>query len=125
MKLRITGCVGLVVLLLGLRSFAGDAGPRSFRGEIADSQCALNVHSLTHSHQEMLKSKTMGGDSTSCVLYCTRYLGGSFVLVVKKDIYHLDDQSEAQKFAGKHVKVEGSLDAKTKIIHALSIEVEP
>ena len=125
MKLRITACVGLVALLLGLRAAAADAGARTFRGEVADSQCALNIHSLTHSHQEMLKSKTMGGDSTSCVLYCTRYLGGSFVLVVKKDIYHLDDQGEAQRFAGKRVKVEGSLDAKTKVIHVLNMDVEP
>ena len=33
------------------------------RGKVADTQCALNVHSLTRSHNDMLKSKTVGGHS--------------------------------------------------------------
>src|SRR5438477_2423169 len=36
---------------------------QSFAGEIADTQCALNVHSLTRSHQEMIKAKQMGPDA--------------------------------------------------------------
>ena len=35
--------------------------PQIFHGEIGDTQCALNVHSMTRSHTEMLKSKKMGG----------------------------------------------------------------
>jgi hypothetical protein len=97
--------------------------PRTFFGEIADSQCALNVHSLTRSHQEMLKSKSMGGTSASCATYCIKYLGGDFVLAAKKDVYRLDDQEKAAKFAGERVKVIGILQSKKGTIHIVNIEV--
>ena len=117
------GAAGLALCLAGL-SFARDEEVKTYHGEVADSQCALNVHSLTHSHQEMLKSKSMGGDSASCARYCTTYLGGTFVLSVKKDIYHLDDQTAARLFAGRKVKVSGTLDPKSKTIHVLNVEPE-
>ncbi len=111
-------------LLLALASYAADGSTRTFKGEIGDSQCALNIHSMTRSHQEMLKSKAMGGDAASCANYCTKYLGGNFVLVVKNNVYHLDDQSKARDFAGKRVKVTGTLDSKSKTIHILTIGLE-
>lgn len=123
MKRIPTGAAGLVLCITGLL-FAGDDEVKTYRGEVADSQCALNVHSLTHSHQEMLKSKSMGGDSTSCARYCTTYLGGTFVLSVKKDIYHLDDQTAVQRFAGRRVKVNGILDPKSKTIHVVNVEAD-
>lgn len=111
---------GLILLLSSL-SFAEEAS-RTFVGEIGDSQCALNIHSLTRSHKEMLKSKAMGGDAAECANYCTKYLGGSFVLVIKNDVYRLDDQTRAQIFAGKRVKITGTLDSKSNTIHVLGIE---
>src|SRR5271166_1851052 len=84
-----------------------------FHGEVSDSQCALNVHSLTRSHQEMLKSKNMGGTSASCALYCIKYLGGNLVLTSKKHVYHLDNQELAMQYIGEKVLVEGTLDSKT------------
>jgi hypothetical protein len=36
--------------------------------------------------------------------------------------YHLDDQQQASKFAGKKVLVEGQLDASTNVIHVQQIE---
>src|SRR6476660_7363705 len=89
----------------------------TFYGEIADSQCALNVHSLTRSHEEMLKSKSMGGTSRNCTLYCIQYLGGDFVLSSKNDVFRLDDQDKAKQFAGMKVKITGNMDAKTKMVH--------
>jgi hypothetical protein len=123
MKRILMGAAGLVLCIARL-SFAADDEVKTYRGEVADSQCALNVHSLTHSHQEMLKSKSMGGDSASCARYCTTYLGGTFVLSVKKDIYHLDDQTVVQRFAGRRVKVSGILDPKSKTIHVVNVEAE-
>jgi hypothetical protein len=123
MKRILMGAAG-VLLAMAAFSYAGDEQIRTFRGEIADNQCALNIHSLTHSHQEMLKSKSMGGDSGSCAQYCVRYLGGSFVLSSKKEVYRLDDQGSAEKFAGKRVKISGTLDGKTKTIHVTGIEAE-
>src|ERR1700730_9890981 len=79
---------------------AGKDKIQVFRGEIADRQCSLNVHSLTRSHQEMLEAKSMGGTSRNCTLYCIQYLGGDFVLSSKNDVLRLDDQDKAKQFAG-------------------------
>ena len=116
---------GLIVLLVVVAlATAGSEDSWTFRGEIADSQCALNVHSLTRSHQEMLKSKSMGGTSLSCSLYCVKYLGGDLVLTSRKHVYHLDDQELVQKFIGEKVKIKGPLDQKTNTIHVEKIEVD-
>jgi hypothetical protein len=95
-----------------------------FRGDVSDSQCALNVHSLTRSHQEMLKSKSMGGNSTSCSLYCIKNLGGEFVLAAGKTVYRLDKQDAVRDFAGQKAKITGTLDPKTKTIHVEKVEIE-
>lgn len=112
------------VVALSLAAFAGGEEPRTFHGEIADSQCSMNVHSLTRSHQEMLKSKSMGGTSLSCTLYCIRYLGGDLVLSSKKEVYRLDDQDSAKKFIGQKVKISGTLEPKTNTIHVVKIETD-
>lgn len=112
------------VLLAVALGYAGDDASWTFRGEIADSQCALNVHSLTRSHQEMLKSRSMGGTSSSCALYCIKYLGGNLVLTSRKHVYHLDNQGLAMKFIGEKVQIEGALDSKTDTIHIDKIAVD-
>jgi hypothetical protein len=111
-------------LCLSAQAGADKERPKAYYGEIADSQCSLNVHSLTRSHEEMLKSKSMGGTSRSCTLYCIQYLGGDFVLSSKNDVFRLDDQDKAKEFAGMKVKITGSLDPKTKTIHVESMEGE-
>lgn len=112
-----------LLITSGMLGFAADDAVRTFHGEVADSQCSMNVYSLTRSHEEMLKSKSMGGNSASCTLYCIRYMGGEFVLSMKNDVYYLDSPS-VQNFAGEKVKVTGTFDAKTKTIHAMKIEPE-
>ena len=94
---------------------------KTFRGEISDSQCALNVHSLTRSHEEMLKSKSMGGTSRSCSQYCIEHLGGELVLSSGATVFRLDNQSAAREYAGQKAKVVGTLDPKTKTVHIVSI----
>jgi len=98
-------------------------GRRTFVGEISDSQCAMNVHSLTRSHKEMLKSKSMGGSAAECATYCVKYLGGDYVLSSKADVFRLDDQAQAATFAGQAVKLVGVLGPKSTI-HVISIEVD-
>ncbi len=108
-------------------AFAGVAhgqGTRVFRGEISDSQCALNVHSLTRSHQEMLKSKSMGGTSNTCAVYCIEHLGGSLVLSAGKEVYRLDRPDLVHGFEGQKVKITGTLDSKVNQIHVMKIELE-
>src|ERR1700734_1995480 len=82
-----------------------------FRGEVSDSQCALNIHSLTRSHQEMLKSKSMGGTATSCSVYCIEHLGGYLVLSSGKDVFRLDRADLVHGFEGQKVKLTGVLNA--------------
>jgi hypothetical protein len=94
---------------------------REFRGEIADSSCAMNIHSLSRSHKEMLKAKYMGTSDGDCARYCVRNLGSSFVLVSAKDVYRIDHQEEVEKFAGKKVIVKGKLDSKTNTVSVTSI----
>jgi hypothetical protein len=49
-------------------------------------------------------------------------MGGSYVLVVKNDVYKLDDQVKAEQFAGKKVKINGSLEAGTRTLHVFDME---
>ena len=120
--------LAMIVTVVGMAWLTLSTGateePRAFFGEIADSQCALNVHSLTRSHREMLKSKSMGGTSVSCATYCIKYLGGDLVLAAKKDVYRLDDQEKVVKFAGEKVKVTGVLQSNKGTIHVVSIELD-
>src|SRR5271166_386300 len=103
--------------VLALASAALGQSPRVFHGEVSDSQCALNVHSLTRSHQEMLKSKSMGGTSNTCSMYCIEHLGGYLVLSSGKDVFRLDRADLVHGFEGQNVKVTGVLDAKLNQIH--------
>jgi len=120
MKRLTTVAMVLGLFWLTLARAATDEN-RAFFGEIADSQCAMNVHSLSRSHQEMLKSKSMGGTPASCALYCIKYLGGEFVLATKSDVYRLDDQERVAKFAGEKVKIVGT-QPKKGTLHIVTIE---
>src|ERR1700735_3004455 len=99
------------------------AGDEEFTGVIADSQCALNVHSLSQSHKEMLQSKEAGTTDADCVRYCVSQRGGRFVLQNKSKIYKLDKQDLGRKYAGSKVRVTGTLDPKTNTIHGMGIEL--
>lgn len=114
--------VAAVVLLFARHSFAQNA--QIFHGEVSDSQCALNVHSLTRSHQEMLKSKSMGGTSNTCAVYCIERLGGYLVLSSGKNVYRLDRADLVHGFEGQRVVVNGVLDTKLNQIHVIKIELE-
>ena len=94
---------------------------RVFHGEVSDSQCALNVHSLTRSHQEMLKSKSMGGTANTCAVYCIEHMGGYLVLSSGKDVYRLDRADLVHGFEGRRVVITGVLDTKLNQIHVLKI----
>jgi hypothetical protein len=108
-------------VLLVLPMWAEDV--KTFHGEIADNQCAMNVHSLSRSHKEMLKGKAMGNTSESCSRMCVRRYGGHFVLQDKDNVFNLDDQKKADQFAGARVKLTGTL-LSNNTIHVISIEPE-
>lgn len=110
--------------VLALASLAYGQSSRTFHGEVSDSQCALNVHSLTRSHQEMLKSKSMGGTSNTCSVYCIEHLGGYLVLSAGKDVYRLDRADLVHGYEGRRVVVTGTLDPKLNQIHVLKIDLD-
>src|SRR5277367_2055385 len=110
------------VLAAGLGCIAGGGREQVFKGEIGDSQCALNVHSLSRSHKEMLEKKSIGTTEADCARYCVKNLGGVFVLQVKERVYKLDNQEAAEKNAGKKVVVTGVLDPQTNMIAVHTIE---
>ena len=112
--------------LLSLYSFAKDK-PKdatvSLHGSIMDSQCAFNVHSDAHSHDWMTKRGIQGANNEeSCTRHCVKDMGGSYVLVVKKEVYKIDDQVKVEQFAGKKVKLNGSLDSETHTLHVFDVE---
>jgi len=111
----------------GILALAGAACGQSahvFRGEVSDSQCALNVHSLTRSHQEMLKSKSMGGTANTCSVYCIEHLGGYLVLSSGNNVYRLDRSDLVHGFEGRRVVITGVLDTKLNQIHVVKIDLE-
>lgn len=113
--------------LVALTSSASAQETHIFRGEVSDSQCAMNIHSLTRSHQEMLKSKSMGGTANTCATYCIEHLGGYLVLSSGKDgknVYRLDRADLVHGFEGHKVRITGVLDTKINQIHVLKIDLE-
>ena len=123
---RIASLVMIAAVALSVSQTIGAQDAATFRGEVSDSQCAFNVHSLTKSHAEMLKAKSgaAGHTPATCSIYCIERLGGKFVLVAGKNVYHLDNQELPRKFVGEKVKLHGVLDAKTDTIHVVDLEPE-
>ena len=121
MKQNVIWC-GAAILALAGAAFGQAA--RVFHGEVSDSQCALNIHSLTRSHQEMLKSKSMGGTANTCSVYCIEHLGGYLVLSAGKNVYRLDRPDMVHGYEGQKVKITGVLDPKANQIHVMKIDLD-
>src|SRR3974390_621599 len=102
MKRFILECV-IAIVRLAIPTCAKST--QTFHGEVSYSQCALNVHSLTRSHQEMLKSKSMGGTANTCAVYCIEHLGGYLVLSAGKEVYRLDRSGLGHGFEGGPVVI--------------------
>jgi hypothetical protein len=117
--------IKIAFLLLACTALAMAGSAKStFHGEISDSQCAMNVHSLNRTHQEMIKKNTLGSDAASCARACARR-GGEWVLRSGDEIYRLKNQTAIEEYAGQKVIVSGSLDTKTNTIDNVGIKPEP
>lgn len=106
--------IGVCILLMPRFTTAKD---KAFTGKIMDSPCAKNG-----SH-EMMSKKQGANDSKTCTVNCVK-MGYKYVLFngASKTIYQLDDQTKPEKFAGRNVKVTGTLDQVTKTIHVTDIK---
>lgn len=112
----------VMLLLFGGLAMAGAGSAKNtFYGEISDTQCAMNVHSLSRSHKEMITKQSIGTDAASCAHECVRR-GGEWVLRSGEDVYRLKNPTGIGRFAGQQVKVTGTLDSKTKTIDNLHVE---
>jgi len=116
MKVRI-----VLTWLLAVAALWAANAPKTYTGQISDSQCALNIHSKTHSHAEMLQGGHMGKDPVECAKMCVHDMGGAYVLLSKTAIYKLDDQKAADAFVGQSVIVEATLTDKDTL-HVISIK---
>jgi hypothetical protein len=101
----------IVFLLAAVALATGGSVKSEFHGELSDSQCAMNVHSLLRSHKEMTTKKTIGRDRASCARACVGT--GGWVLRSGNEIYRLKNQIGIEEFAGQNVKVIGTLRAVT------------
>jgi hypothetical protein len=108
MKQIATLCFFLMVL--GTLA-ANDTADKVFEGEISDSQCGFNIHSLKRSHDEMIKTGYMGKTPEQCAKNCVRGRGGQFVFVAtdKKNAYKIVPQATVAGYAGQKVRIEGRL----------------
>jgi Protein of unknown function (DUF5818) len=120
---KIAAGLGPFVLLATLVFAAPKPKTETFMGEIMDSQCAMNG-----SHAEMLKKEGMADKDPNdpmakemCTKNCIK-MGGKYVLYdsAAKKVYQLDDQTKPEQFAGKNVKVTGTLSNDT--IHVTNIQ---
>ena len=108
-------------LLSAIAAAGAGSSKSSFYGEISDTQCAMNVHSLARSHNEMIAKHTLGDDAASCAKACVRR-GGEWVLRSGDKVYRLKKQAGIADFAGQRVEIVGTLDTKTSTIENTNIE---
>jgi hypothetical protein len=96
----------LALPLVALSGQSGEASPKGFTGEVTDTMCAG-----AGSHTSMIaKMPAMGSDAATCTKKCAQ-IGAKYVLIdeATKTVYQLDDQAKAAQFAGRKVKVTGTL----------------
>jgi hypothetical protein len=103
-------------------AFSARSAETTFDGEIADSQCAMGVHSLNRSHKEMIEMGHAGSTAEDCTRYCVHSRGGRYVLLTKHDVFKLDNQELAERYAGQKVRLTGALDPESHVIQIKTIE---
>jgi hypothetical protein len=98
------------VLAAGVLSAA--PGTQTFTGTITDDMCAT---SAGHSRMQM------GPTDAECTIACVSAHGAAYVLYDGKHVYTLSDQQTPEQFAGRKVRVMGTLNARTRTIRVDSI----
>ena len=101
----------LIASVLAVASLSAAQGKPSFVGTITDDMCAKDGHATMR----------MGPTDAECTTACVAAHGAAYVLADGKTVYTLSDQKTPERFAGKKVRVTGTLDAKTKAIQIVSM----
>lgn len=106
------------LMLVGVGSYAAPKSTnRTFSGEIMDGACAnMGNHEAGYKMSNTHTPK-------DCTLACVKS-GSKYVLYnsATKTVYELDDQNKPREFAGQKVKVVGTYNTGTKMIHVEKIE---
>jgi len=100
------------ILLAGVAVLSAAPRKQTFTGVITDDMCATKA-----GHAAM----RMGPTDAECTVACVEAHGAQYVLYDGKTVYMLSDQKAPEPFAGRKVKVTGTLDPKTKTIAVGSI----
>jgi hypothetical protein len=100
----------LSAALLAAAALGAGRADQTFTGVISDSMCAIDHTSMR-----------MGPTDGECTQACIEEHDATYVLVDGKNVYQLSDQRAPKPFAGKRVKVVGTLDAATGTITVSSI----
>jgi hypothetical protein len=100
----------------GAAAPSNGAFPALFTGTVSDSECGLD-------HTRMKKQHHLPND-LACTRECCEKYKQDYVLAdhAAGDVYQLDDQKSARRFANRVVRVLGTLDAESGTIHVLRME---
>jgi hypothetical protein len=102
----------LIFCFLAIAALTAAPATKKFSGTITDSMCATADHSQMR----------MGPTDAECTRACVETHGATYVLYDGKQAYTLSDQKMPEALAGKKVIVTGTLDAKSKTIHVVSMK---
>lgn len=105
----------LAALFAATLALAEEA-PRLFSGTISDSECGLD-------HTVMKKQHHLSND-LQCTRDCCEKFQQEYVLAdhASGEVYQLDDQKRAARYANRIVRILGTLDSESGKIHVLQIE---
>jgi hypothetical protein len=101
----------LIVSALATASLSAAQRGQTFVGTITDEMCAKEGHAAMR----------MGPTDAECTTACVAAHGVEYVLVDGTNVYTLSDQKTPEKFAARHVRVTGTLDATTRKIQVQSM----
>ena len=102
----------LLLPFLAFTTLSAAPPTRTFVGVITDDMCATKA-----GHAAM----RMGPTDAECTHACVDAHGSFYVLYDGKTAYTLSDQKKPQAFAGRKVKVVGTLDPSKRLIVVESI----
>lgn len=100
-----------IFVLAAVLTAAPATAPATFSGVITDTSCGA-------------KHTMQGHTDADCVKMCLKG-SAQYALYDGKNVLKLSDQKSPAKFSAQHVKVTGTLDAKTQTIKVVSIEAIP
>ncbi|MDQ6698627.1 MAG: DUF5818 domain-containing protein [Acidobacteriota bacterium] len=98
----------LTTMLLATSIYAAEKS-KSYTGVITDEMCGAD-------------HKVMGvSPDSKCIQDCIKDMKSKYALATGGKVYVLSDQKSPEQFAGKKVRIEGTLDEKGKTLNVKSI----